>query len=811
VVTLLAWVVFPLALYLVAGGLGLLAERLTHTELPDPLVAPLGACLAVVLVTLVLQLGGAGPVMAGVLTVAATAGIVFNRRRLRARLAPGWPAVAGLVVFALYMGPVVLTGHWTWLGYNLVNDTAINFAVSDHIAQHGTAAATGEPSTRLLIINQTLSHGYPLGAHGLLAALEWLVPAPVEAVYQPFIATVAALAAMPLVWLARSLRVPGAFAALAAVVGMGANLTYQYALQGAFKELSTVLVIATAAALCRFALDQRLAAAPIALLAACLAAGVGILTAGAAGYAAGLALAALAAVAVERARLRTATLGRAAVVGAAVLIVAAAPVMADALEFARSGTQVFADTDPDLSAPLTSPEVLGHLARPLPLYQSLGSWLRGDYRYPIEPGLERTLTTVLLVVAGAMLAFALFSEGRRRRLGVLLAVAPALLVYLVGAARLDPYAEAKLLVVLSPMLVFGAMIGAWWLYGRVRAAGIVAAVVVAGGVLGSDGIAYHDVRVAPVDRLEGLRDAARHAGGGEWLLPEWEELAKHFGKPAAINVGPESFSPRAADPRDGRGIFNRSFDLDELTFDYVASWPGIVLRRSPAASRPPANYERIYGNHWYELWKRRDEPQVREHLPLQRDGQPAAIPRCQDVRALAGRARPGENLVAARRLALPTLAARLPPLPGMTRPTRIPLWQWHADVPGAIVPAGQGILGGSLRLDGGAYRVWVRGGGGRPLAVAVDGRRVGAVQELNTPGQWLLIGEVELAPGSHAIELARPGGGLEPGNGFPGLVGGVALEPQTDRSLVTVRPSQAERLCGRTWDWIERVRGAARP
>ena len=139
------------------------------------------------------------------------------------------------------MGPVVLSGHWTWLGYNFVNDTATNLALADHLAQHGhrrrvwraVDAAVGRQHARS-------AQGYPLGAHGLLAALEWLVPAPVEAVYQPFIASVAAFAAMALAWLAtqrcgvRGGRGGGGRGLLA----IGANLTYQCALQGSFKEIA---------------------------------------------------------------------------------------------------------------------------------------------------------------------------------------------------------------------------------------------------------------------------------------------------------------------------------------------------------------------------------------------------------------------------------------------------------------------------------------------------------------------------------------------------------------------------------------------
>jgi hypothetical protein len=805
-----AWIVFPLVFHLVATGIGLLAERAARIEVPDALLAPTGACLAIPVAVVVLELGGAGAAMGGALVALALAGAALTRDRRLARLAPGWPAVAGLLVFLLYMGPVVLAGHWTWLGYNFVNDTGANLAVTEHLAEHGKALEAGIPSTRLAVVNGAIAQGYPLGAHGLLAALEWLVPAPVEAVYQPFIASLAAFAGMALAWLARSVGVRAGAAVAIALVAVGANLTYQYAMQGSFKELALVCIVCTAGALSRFALDARLPVGSIALVGATLAAAVAVFTAGAAGYAAGLGAIALVAIAIERPPQRLAALGRVIVAPVALLVVIG-PILVDAVDFANTGAQVFANTNADLSKPLSSPAVLGQLARPLPFYQSLGTWLREDYRFPTAPGLGEVLTTTILVLAGALIVLVVVVELRKRRLGAMLVLVPPLLLYLVAEPRLEPYADAKLLVVMSPMVVFAAGVGAWWVYRRVPAAGIVVAVALAGGVIVSDAFAYRNAHIVPVQRMDALRDAAEHAGArhaGQWLFPEWEEYAKHFGKAAPINVASESFSPRSVALRRAQVIFNHSFDLDDMTLDYVESWPGIMLRRSPEASRPPANYELVYRNAYYELWQRRsDGPQVLEHLPLQRSGQAAIAPTCQDVRDLAARVHPGERIIAARREMLPTLGVTVPPIFGATRPERR-RWVVSPEAPGTVITNGHGVISGHLTVPAGTYEAWVKGGGGRPLIVSVDGREVGSQRQINTPGQWLPMGRVTLDAGRHEVELRRPGAGLEPGNGVNGPIGGIALERITPRPIVTVTPEDAEaRLCSHPWDWIERVSG----
>ena len=796
--SLAAWLLFPAVLYLVASGLGLLARRLVGAPSAPGLVAPAGCCLAVVVTLPVYKLGPTAPVAAALLALLALGGLLVARRDLRTSLAPRWPAVAGLMAYALFIAPVALSGHWTWMGYNFVNDTAVNMVMVDHVADHGLRPFEGPSSTTGNLVNGTLGSRYPMGLHGLLAALHGLVAfLPLEAVYQPFIAALAALAAMALASLAAALGVRAGAAVAVGFLAVGANLTYQYAGHGAFKEIAMVLVLATAAALCREASDRRLALGSVGLLGAVLAAGVLVFSTAALPYAGLFALLLLAAVLLEAPPPRLVVIARAAALGAFVLVVAALPGLADALAFGRSAAEYYR-AEGGLSG-ANSTAFLGHLLRPLPLQEAVGIWPDPDYRVPLS-GVKAAGVAAATVLTVALALLAAGSELRRRRLGVALLVVPSLMTYLVAVPRLGPYAEAKLLVLLAPTVVFAAGVGAWRLSRLSLPAGLVAAGVLAGGILYSDALAYHSNRLAPVQRLEALEATVERVPADEpVLLAEWEEWGKYFARERSINVGPESFSPRPVDLIEYFSYFGQSVDLDQLKPEYVESFPWVLTRRSPADSRPPSNFRLVEGGRWYELWRRDPAlPAVTEHLALSRPHQPGAMAPCARIERLARRARGDERLVAAPSGSLAQFDyTRRPPL------------GWNPATPGTVTPGRPGDPEGSVWLRGGRYRAWVRGTSGRELEVFLDGRSIGETKGVNNPGQWMpLPREVDVAEGRHHVRLLRPGGDLSPGDGFAGELGPVAFEPAGRASLVEVAPARArERLCGRAWDWVELVDG----
>jgi hypothetical protein len=234
--------------------------------------------------------------------------------------------------------------------------------------------------------------------------------------------------------------------------------------------------------------------------------------------------------------------------------------------------------------------------------------------------------------------------------------------------------------------------------------------------------------------------------------------------------------------------------------DFVEKYPFIVVRRSPAASRPPANFELSHSNAYYDVWRRTPRPVVWEHVPLQSLDQAAGETNCDEVAALAARARPGEVLVAAT--ATPTF--RLDPLHADSTP---PGWRPHPFRAGRVLTGTQGTARSRVEVEhGGRYRAWIAGSFGRSIDGLIDGRVIGSARGVNTVGQFHEIGTIDVPAGSHELALRRGGGDAAPGDGFSGELGPLVLERLGPRPLVRVRPEDAERrLCGRHWDWIERV------
>ena len=586
-------------------------------------------------------------------------------------------------------------------------------------------------------------------------------------------------------------------AGFAAVIATGGVLLYRYAQHGAIKELVLTALCAAAAALAVVAVERRLPVRMVGLIAVCALAMVFSYSAAAGAYALGLGVAGAIAVWVSPEKPSWRHVRRLGLVTAVITVVAMVPLLGATLDFVSVITDAF-------SSSTSSTSEFGHLLGPLPLREAAGIWLARDYRGPVEPSLDE-LNSILVVLAIALAAAGIAVCAARRRLAPLVLLGTVGIPAALLAPVVSPYIHGKLLMTLTPAIVLLALIAGLTLIERSgwgwRAAGALAVVVVAGGVLASDVITYRESQFAPRDRMEAMEDAAANIpGNGLWLLNEWEEFGKYFMRSARVT----STELDAGDPtrtrKHGENTFGRWIDLDLHRLSYLHRYDGIVLRRSPEASRPPADFRLVYRNDYYEVWKRDRGVRVLRHIPLQARFRATFPARCPAVARLARDAEPGDRIVAAR----PAPVASLSPLLA-ARPRS---WTPAPLIPGTVLPSGPGTMTGNVTTAaGGRTLVWLNGSGGRKYTLEVDGRRVGEVGQINTPSQWLNAGSVDLPAGRHRVEVRRKGASLAPGDAFRGNLGPVALQSAEAPELISVAPRNARRLCGRSWDWIELVRG----
>jgi hypothetical protein len=794
----------PIAVWITALGLGLLVERVARVRLANALLIPLGYCVAVVVCLGVYTTGAGDPVVLPLLCVLVLAGFASQWGRLRSRLNPGWPALAALAAYLLFDASVIGTGHWTFTGYHLQDDTAYEMLLVEHLKVYGTHLGALPPSTARSYIASFLSTGYPLGTQSYLAALSGLVHTEVAVIWQGYLSSLAAVGAMAAATLSGR-TLDRRLGALVGFMAMSAALTYQYALQGSIKEVGVTVAVLCALALMRFAILELRGPGATAICAIPLAATLATYNAAGLPYAAALAGSGVAAILLVHRRAPSRAWVGPAAVGVAVFAVCALPVANTILTFLRVASALY-------TGPHAAALPLGQLLRPLPLSESVGVWLAGDYRVMVAPGLAGNLEVAATVAILALLLPGVGLMLRRREPGGLMGLLSVGLVLLIVYPKAIPYAQGKLLAIGSPVIVVGAAQG----LAALRARRLVPLAALLGGALGvgvlaSDVLAYHHDPVAPTGRLLALRQVGAHLRGdrGPVLASEFEEFAKYFTFPARVYAGTEYPTPENVALIAPEGIYDQSFDLDQEQLAFVESFPTLLVRRSPAASRPPANYRRAYENGFYEIWRRTPLPHVLAHLPLQRLYHPDAPVGCAALGAMVRGAPPASRLIVAQSPASVGYEV-------LHATVRSPGWISYpnADTPDAVTPLTPGSAGKVVTVARtGNYRVWVQGTFPRALRVTLDGRTIGVVAGENSPDEWLEGGAVHVSAGRHALDLFRGGGDLAPGDGGTeanegkGEIGYVALVAEEPERLRTLAPGAWHTLCGRLADWVELVRG----
>jgi hypothetical protein len=787
----------PVVMWVVCLGCGLALERVLRVGLSNALLLALGLCVALALI-FPGYAAGAGDALAIVLLLAVSIfGLVFAKDGVRARVNPGWPGVAGLAIYVLYMLPVIAYGHWTWVGYDFVNDSSFEMLLASHIKGYGLTLGNIPLTSAQQFLNSYLNSGYPLGTQSLLGTLSGLTFTDVAVLYQGFIASLAALAAVALASVARGL-LDARRAALAGFAALAANLTYQYAMQGNIKEIGLLATVCAGVAVGAAAIELARPYVGAVLMAVIVAAALATYNAVAVPFLGALLLFLGLGLLFVRREIPSSRWIGPVVAGCCLAGLLAIPSLISFKTF-------FNVASTGQSASGAGAIQLGQLLRPLPLSQLSGVWLSGEYRVAIASAHAGLLTTIATIAIFAAIVPCVVWSLKRRQLGVPVVIGTVGLVLVIVFDRVSPYAQGKLLAMSGPLVAFAGVAGMLCLRGRrLGALGLVLACGASLAILASDLLAYNHDRVAPTARMEAIRQTGDHfAGRGLVLWNEFEEYAKYFARAAKISVPFEALTPQQVQLRSPTYFYGHFFDLDQELLSFVEGYPIIVTRRSPAASRPPANYRKVYENAYYVGWEREEKPKVIAHLPLQQLYSPMLPVDCGLLGPIVARAPRGSKLVVAE---APQLSGYEP----ISDPKRSGGWPPDPNQAGSVYTDTGGHAEGVLvaKRAGSSYGVWVQGDFPRPVKVQVDGHTVGWVSGSNTPNQWLQAATLKLRPGKYTVRVEKEPGRrhLGPGDWAVGTIGAVALQAQTPERMLTLPKSHWRTLCGREADWVELVR-----
>ena len=790
------WLLLPLLLAGATLGCGLLVEAVSGLTLPRTLLAPLGLAFLIVAADSATAVSATAQFAVPLVIACAVAGYGLGWRRLFTRVTDAWPLAAAVLGFAAFAAPIVASGSATFAGYITLDDTSTWLALADRIMDHGRTTAGLAPSTYSVVLHDYFSSGYPMGAFLPLGFGGKVTGQDIAWLFQPTIAFYGAMLALSIYAGSERLISSPRLRAVVAVVGCQPALLFAYAFWSGIKEVAAAAMLALTAAVLAATMRRWgpvRSYVPAALAAAGLIAILGV------PGTVWLALPAVVIVALLlRSGLSAARRPLATLAGLCLLLTLPSLVTAHAFLSGAAGGEI-----------TTSHEV-ANLGHPLKWAQIFGIWPVTDFRS--RPG-DIAVTYVLIGALVASVLVAVYFAWRTRAAGLLFfllsaAVGAALIAALQYIGLGSPWLTAKGLATASPAFVAVGAAGAAVIFesGR-RVEASVLGVALLGGVLWSNVLTYRGVWLAPRSQLAELAQIGhRYAGDGPTLMTDPAPYGpRHFLR----QLDTEGAAERRARPVS---LLNgdllptgRYADLDAFALSSVQVYRTLVLRRSPAESRPPSDYRRVWRGKSWEVWQQDPSAApVLAHVGLGSDADAAAPAPCNVVRQVASAVGPGGR-VAAATAPRPVVVA----LDSAARPSD---WPATGYIVGSVVPAGPGSLTASVSIARtGSYTVWLGGSYRKRLTLVIDGRTVSVARGAINPGSLFaaLADNVRLSRGRHLLELRYQDAGLRPGDGgAPFAMGPLALSLTAGAGAVRyVERGQATALCGRRLDWLEAVGG----
>jgi hypothetical protein len=850
----LTTLVYPVVLALLCLGAALLVDRAGGGWLPGALLPVVGAAVLIVVSQWTTYIAVLAPATVYLLVAVALTGFALGWGRVRgflSRIAPtsvgaseagisgarspvrsraGWWIGAMALAYLLALAPVLAAGRPTFSSYMALADSAVHMLGADYLIRHGQDYSHLDLRNSYgAFVHAYYGSSYPSGADTLFGGSSFLLGLPLIWTFQPFVAFMLAAAAGPAWLLVRRVGLDRWWGTLATLTVCLPALVYAYELIGSVKEIVSLPMILGMGALVvghrRWLYVGARRAIPFALLVGAGISALGVAF-GAWALAAAIVLggAAIGQLARPGSSQRDPADGdawpgestqRASVpgvqsvrglagllaVGVGVLFLGAWPTwtkVAGSLEVAEA---------------ISSTSNSGNLHIPLRASQILGVWLGGSYK--LEPsGIAMTLTSVLIAVTVVAVAVGLGYAVRSRWFALAAWFALSIVLWLALKQWATTWADAKTLMLTSPVVVLAAWTGVAAIRSSpVRVVAPLAALLLAGGVLGSDALLSHDSNLAPTARYEELASIdTRFAGGGPTLFTDFDEYALYELRDMDVG-GPDFVYPPPA-LAAAAGGYGKPVQLNRIAPSALAGYPLIVTRRDPGATRPPAAYRLLWRGVYYEVWGRRPHaPPALVHVVV---SAPPTRPRaqCAQVARIAGLARSyGASRIGAGHTGGRLLAALGPELVNVRlgRTHRPPGWGLARH---EIVMGRPGALRAGFSLPhGGVWELWLKGEVMRAIHVAVDGRTLGSIGG-QLDGDALVANpltplRVTLSAGSHILTIARPGANLAPGDGGAAVLTAIFLVPvgsAGEPSLRSVAVGGWRSLCGRRLQWVELAR-----
>ncbi len=770
--------VYPLALALLCVGAGLLVDRAAGAFLPAALLPSVGAAALIGVSQLSTYFSGFARATPYVLLVVALAGFALGRARIRTvrgalarrgaggarerdragagrRRALACALALGPLAYALVIAPVLLGGRASFSSFMALSDSAVHMIGADYLLHHGQQYAHLDLRNSYgQFIENYYGTGYPSGADTLYGGSSLLLGLPLIWTFQPFVASMLALASGPAWELARRVGLRGASAALAALAVTIPALVYGYELVGSVKEIVSLAMLLALGALVvehrRWLARGARRALPFALV---LAAGVSALGVGFGAWGLAAALVLLVAL-IDGLRARSLE------PRAALAAIAAGAL---ALLVAAWSTWRHVSASLHVAQTISSTSNAGNLQAPLRWTQAFGVWLRGSYKEP-PVGVWSGVTHVLVAVAIGACALGAAQLLRARRFALAGWIATTLVAWVALADSATTWVDAKALVLSSPVVVLLAWGGVAALRGRprdarparrgrppprgalaARLAAALLALVLIGGVVGSDAAQYHDSSLAPTARYEELASIDRRfapiAHGRPTLFTDFDEYSMYALRDLDV-AGPNFVYPPPA-LASLAGGYGCPVALQRASPQQLVAYPLIVTRRDPSAPQPPPSYALAWEGTYYQVWSRAS----------------AGAPTLAAGDRLRRRA---------RIVRVPLLGAGHPP-------------GWGRERAGwAMRRAGTLRVRFALPRAGG-WTLWLQGQFMPRVTVALDGARVASIAG-QLSGNSLVPDTappipLRLAAGEHALSVTRAGFSLAPGNGGPAVLAAAFLTP----------------------------------